>query len=271
MIQWSAEGYVPEKCVKIELTQMPFTSVYEINPRVCVNGYRWNVPATMQGGNNYAIQLTTLDQKIRIQSSRFNILSPKPDLTIESASTAPTEPTTLDEDKLKLNVTIINLQGGRAVPSQARITFAKYASTTPEFTKIFDVPALDFGERYTYSMSWPPGISLTPGGFSFQVDVDITNVADEQTEGNNHYDKYVLVQGRSNLIVCVKNHLEAVTTIEAKLAAIIKNTGEIAAGQSVARWWIEGHGTENYNIPSLAPGQEYEIKRECNMADRRHG
>jgi len=143
VIQWSAEGYVPEKCVKIELTQIPFASVYEINPRVCVNGYRWNVPATIQGGNNYAIQLTTLDQKIRIQSSRFNVLSPKPDLTIESASTTPAGPTTLDEDKLKLNVTIVNQQGGRAVPSQARIIFARYASTTPEFSKIFDVPALN--------------------------------------------------------------------------------------------------------------------------------
>jgi hypothetical protein len=140
VIQWSTEGYVPEKCVKIELTQIPLT---------------------------------------------------------------PAEPTTLDEDKLKLNVTIINQQGGRAVPSQARITFTRYDSTTPEFTKIFDVPALNSGERYRYSMPWPPGISLSPGGFSFQVDVDITNVADEHSEANNHYDKHVLVQGRPNLIVCV--------------------------------------------------------------------
>lgn len=260
VIQWSAEGYVPEKCVKIELTQMPFENSFMINPRVCVNGYRWNVPQNI-GGNNYSIQLTTLDDKIKVISSRFNFLSSKSDLTIESAYTTPKEPTTLDRDKLKLNVSIVNLQGGRAVPSQARITFAKYGDNSPLFTKIFDVPALDFGKRYAYSMPWPPGIPLVPGGFSFRVDVDITNVVDEQTEGNNHIDQYVLVQGNPNLIVCVKDHLEAVTTIEAKLAAIIKNTGEIAAGQSVARWWIEGHGTQSYNVPSLAPGQEYEIKR----------
>lgn len=261
VIQWSAEGYVPEKCVQIAYIQMPF-GPFEINPRVCVNGYRWNVPPNMLG-DNYYIRITTLDQKIKAQSIRFAILSSKPDLDFYSWNTTPKEPTTLDRDKLKLNAIIINRQAGKSAPCQARITFGpKYGNSSQLVSKIFDVPALNLGDRHTISLPWPSSLPLTPGGYSFQVDLDITHVVDEQSEGNNHIDQYVLVQGLSNLVICVKDRLEAITTKEAKLKAIVKNTGEVTSGISVARWWIEGHGTQNFNVPNLGPGQTYEIKRE---------
>ncbi|RPI77909.1 MAG: hypothetical protein EHM45_07450 [Desulfobacteraceae bacterium] len=261
VIQWSAEGYVPEKCVRIAYIQMPFAP-FEINPRVCVNGYRWNVPANMLG-DNYYIQLTTLDQKIKVRSERFSIMSGKPDLDFYSWSTIPKNPTTADRDNLKLNATIINKQAGKSVPCQARITFGPQNGNASQLvSKIFDVPTLNMGDRHTISLAWPPGASLSPGGYSFQVDLDITHVVDEQSEGNNHIDQYVLVQGLPNLVVCVKDRLEAITTKEAKLRAIVKNTGEVTSGISIARWRIEGHGTQNFNVPNLGPGQTFEIKRE---------
>ena len=261
VIQWSGEGFIPEKCVRITYIQMPF-GPFEINPKVCVNGYRWNVPPNMLGDNFY-IRITTLDQKIDTQSGRFSVLSSKPDLTFDSWSTTPKEPTSLDRDKLKLNATIINQQAGKSMPCQARITFGpKYGNSSQLVSKIFDVPALNIGDRYTISLSWPPSAPLSPGGYSFQVDLDITHVVDEQSEGNNHIDQYVLVQGLANLVVCVKDRLEAITTKEAKLKAVVKNTGEVTSGISVARWWIEGHDTQLFNVPNLGPGQTYEIKRE---------
>jgi hypothetical protein len=262
VIQWSGAGFIPEKCVHITYIQMPF-GPFEIDPKVCVNGYRWNVPPNMLG-NNFYIGITTLDQKIEAQSGRFSVLSSKPDLTFYSWSITPKEPISLDRDKLKLNVTIINQQAGRSAPCQARIIFGpKYGNSSQQsVSKIFDVPALNLGDRHTISLSWPPSVPLSPGGYSFQADLDITYVLDEQSEGNNHIDQNVLVQGLANLVVCVKDRLEAITTKKAKLKALVKNTGEVTSGITVARWRIEGHGTQLFNVPNLGLGQTYEIKRE---------
>jgi len=262
VIRWSAEGFLPEKCVSLAYRVGTVLGPYEINPRVCVNGYRWSVPDNMHG-EQLTLVIRTLDQKITAISSPFPVLSAKPDLAFQTSTVVPTEPSNADRDKLKLSATIINREAGRAIPSQAQITFGpKNGNSSQLVSKIFDVPALDFGEQHTITLNWPPSVPLIPGGCSFQVDLDITHVVDEETEGNNHIDRYVLVQGLSNLVVCAKDRLEAITTKKARLKAIVKNTGEATSGLSVARWWIEGHGAESFDIPNLGPGQTHEIKRE---------
>lgn len=262
VIQWSAEGNIPEKCVSLAFRQNLVLGPFEIQPRVCVNGYRWVVPSNLQG-DRFNLVIKTTDGKITATSGTFAILSGKPDLGFHAHATVPPEPTTADRDRLKLSATIVNRAAGRAEPSQAQITFGpQYGDGSQLVSKIFDVPALNFGDRYTITLNWPPSAPLIPGNYSFQVDLDITHVVDEASEANNHIDQYVLMQGLPNLVVCAKDQLEAITTKKAKLKAMVKNVGEMASGLSVARWWIEGHGAESFNIPSLGPGQTHEITRE---------
>ncbi len=261
VIQWSAEGSVPEKCVSITYQKNTILGPFEISPRVCVNGYRWAVPSTLQG-SQFQLVIKTADGKITAISDPFAILGAKPDLDFHAHAVLPEEPTNADLDRLKLSATIVNRAGGRAVPSQAQITFGpKYGDGSKLVSKIFDVPALDFGDRHTITLNWPPSVPLVPGGYSFQVDLDINHVVDEETEANNHIDQYVLVQMLPNLVVCAKDRQEAITTRKARLKALVKNTGEATSGPSVARWWIEGHGGESFNIPSLGPGATHEITR----------
>lgn len=262
VIQWSAEGHIPEPCVSLAYRQGLVLGPFEIHPRVCVNGYRWTVPSNLQG-DRFDLVIKTTDGKITATSGPFAILSGKPDLGFQDHSTVPPEPTTADRDRLKLSATLVNRAAGRAEPSQAQITFGpQYGDGSQLVSKIFDVPALNFGDRYTITLNWPPSAPLIPGNYSFQVDLDITHVVDEASEANNHIDQYVLMQGLPNLVVCAKDQLEAITTKKAKLKALVKNIGEMTSGRSVARWWIEGHGAESFNIPNLGPGQTHEIVRE---------
>ena len=275
-IRWSFLGYVPEKCVRvsyvryvaspseegslIQAINTPAGEI-EITPRTCAGELSWTLPLGT-AGDYPRIKVETLDHKVVAQSGQLHVYSAKPDLAFGPGGEVPGNLSTLDCDRFKLKVTVCNHQGGTAPFSHAQVVFMPRDGDRQRMvSKIFNVPALTLNEKHEFTFSLPAGYTPQNGWYDVTIDLDYDLRLEETDEGNNRRTQAVLFQGVPNLAVCVKERLEAVTTREEALRAIVKNTGQAISAKCVTRWHIEGHGTKEFQIPNLNPGQEHTITR----------
>ena len=284
-IRWSFLGYVPEKCVRvsyvryvaspseagslIQAINTPAGEI-EITPRTCAGELRWTLPLGT-AGDYPRIKVETLDHKVVAQSDQLHVYSAKPDLAFGPGGEVPGNLNTLDRNRFKLKVTVENHRGARLRSATPRSYSCRGTVTGSGWlVKYFNVPALTLNEKHEFTFSLPTGYTPQNGWYDVTIDLDYDLRLEETDEGNNRRTQAVLFQGVPNLAVCVKERLEAVTTREEALRAIVKNTGQAISAKCVTRWHIEGHGRRSSRSqPKPGPGAHHHPPR--HLVDRGHG
>lgn len=118
------------------------------------------------------------------------------------------------------------------------------------------LPAMNVKHRYIWAASGESGFTLSPTiQHKIEVTLDYNESINDRRRSNNS--KTVWVGGKPDLVVCFKKFNHNKPHRNAYYPPVVKNIGYSASTRAKLRFWIKDDGVKTYNIPPLAPGQEY--------------
>lgn len=110
--------------------------------------------------------------------------------------------------------------------------------------------------NYIWPNTGESGITLSPAlQHRVEATIDENQSVFDNKRSNNT--KIVWVGGKPDLVVCFKKKNHNKPHRSAYYPPVVKNIGYAASPPSKLRFWIKDDGVKTYNIPALAPGQEY--------------
>jgi hypothetical protein len=171
----------------------------------------------------------------------------------------------------RLILTMYN--AGAAIPDEhfqaanIRVKVAAGTFTVPlknAATKLLQLPGKPIlpgiGSLYRINYIWAAtggsGIILSPNlQNKVEATIDFNQSIFDKNRANNT--KIVWVGGKPDLVVCFKKLNHNKPNQNAYYPPIVKNIGYAPSTPSKLRFWIEDDGVKTYNIPALAPNEEY--------------
>ncbi|MFC1660902.1 CARDB domain-containing protein, partial [Gemmatimonadota bacterium] len=175
-------------------------------------------------------------------------------LVVSSLTHAPASPTT--DDPVTLAAVVRNDGNATAGASVLRLQLTGAGTTT------HSVPTLGPGQTYQVQRSVG---TLANGLYTVTATADVNNTVVESNEGNNlRNDGFtVAVAPRPDLVVSSLTHLPTNPTTDdaVTLTAVVRNDGNASAGASVLRLQLTGASTTTHSVPTLGPGQTYQVQR----------
>ena len=222
VIQWKSVGYVPQKCVSINLFRGN-SYVREITNKVCINGFKWKIPKNFTGGQ-YKIRLITEDRKITTDSAVFPIIASKPDLSVRNVDTTPRNPG--EGDKIKLNIDVINSGGSKSASSYAEVVVYKPDNKVLYSNKSVNVQSLSsLGGRRVISI--PVQLDKHQyGRYTVKIKLDANNRVNEINENNNSKTYYFTAKALPDLVVCVDTLKRPRPLKKATIRVYVLNMGD---------------------------------------------
>ncbi|MFC1660565.1 CARDB domain-containing protein [Gemmatimonadota bacterium] len=169
-----------------------------------------------------------------------------PDLVVSSLTHSPEDPDTNDE----VIITAVVRNDGNATAG-ASVLRLRFTGTS------HNVPSLEPGQ--TFQVQQSAGTRLQ-GSYSVRAMADLDNTIEESNEENNEGGDTFTVRGLPDLVVSSLTHspLNPSSVDEVILTAVVRNDGNMTAGASVLRLRFTG---TSHNVPSLEPGQTFEVQQ----------
>lgn len=252
VIEWSKQGYVPDKCYRISLVKGS-QEVTEIKNRVCVNGFRWKVPET-EVGPGYAVKVTTTDNRVSAESAPFAITAAQTDLTIGQLTVTPTQLQAGEMVTMKMRVD--NAGATKSQERKAYFIIGRVTATWANATKVeFTVPPLAFGDHryYTHEVKFPGGdfvVWALVGRFW------VPSAGDENAPDAKSVRVRVSGPNNPDLVACIFHPSKTKPGIDFPITVTVQNKGKQTAGSSKLRTWVDGMGAVETEVPPLRP-EEY--------------
>jgi len=156
VIEWSKDGFIPDNCYEIHLFQGPQHKL-NIAKGICVNGYRWKIPLSLEPGADYRIRVLTTDKKVYANSVSFPVMSAEPNLKIAKLTLSPSQPK--QGDDIRLNIRIVN--DGAAKSNAYAALYVYLAPAAAPQVPLYDtefLPDFAFGDHRdkTVTLGWGP-------------------------------------------------------------------------------------------------------------------
>ncbi len=252
MIEWSKTGYIPDNCYRITLLK-DGAETLQINPSVCVNGYKWKIPSDVWG-SGFKVRVETVNKKVAAESAAFSIINTKADLTVSQLTVTPQTLNAGQEATIRARID----NGGQAKsgPMKAFIIMGYCGKTTYGQAKKVEyaVPPLNFGD-HTYishtekfpagdicvsvivGQSWVPGTGdhMQPDQKTVHVSVYGANLPD--------------------LVACIIHPRKISVGSPAGIGGFVQNIGATVSSPSKMSIWVEGQGYAEFDVPSLEKGE----------------
>ncbi len=137
-----------------------------------------------------------------------------------------------------------------------KIPLEKAAKKTLQLEKKRGVLGIPIRHNYIWKSTGESGFTLPPNlQHKVEVNLDYNEAILDNRRFNNK--KTVWVGGKPDLVVCFKKYNHNKPHRNAYYPPVVKNIGYATSARSKLRFWIKDDGVKTYNIPPLAPGQEY--------------
>ncbi len=265
-IEWETSGGTINTVSIYLMNPNGQTIISTIASNISNNGsYLWNGAASSSG--NYLIKISGSDSLtpnlISGQTGVFTMKDcRKPDLQVGSIKLIPQNPGERQTVKFEGKVT----NYGENPVEKPVVTLKVKRSTgltIRTFTKEFDITLVkNQGITYVKEFRAP-----RPGNYSVTFIADATNAVDEMNENNNEKDKTFVVRPLPDLIVCIDNGKRPPVGGKREIRMVITNIGNERTSINPAsgiqlRSYVEKKGVKMYDIPPLAKGESYTIKRD---------
>ena len=185
---------------------------------------------------------------------------PKADLQVGVVNVTPHNPGEGDEVTFEGNV--MNYGVGSAPHPVVVMNVSGPAGTSfPAYQKVFNV-TLTHNQGITFVQKF---IVPKSGTYTCTFRLDPANLIAETNNNNNEKGKTFWVFPRCvDLIVCIDNGKRPPVGGSRDINAVVKNIGTCCSnhsGQVRLRFYVEGKGTNYYDIPAISPGQDHTITR----------
>ncbi len=256
-ITWTKSGNMSNS-VSINLLHKNGQSVKKILATNAPNSGSFSWTVNVLEENDYLIRINVhtsanYPTPVRDTSSLFKIRAKQPDLYVAWAKV---EPNIINvRTYIYFSAEVRNLSGkGVAKASKAML----YVNGTSAFTKEISIPEIQSGHGHRIYYHY----YLKQAGHYLNVlKLDYKNTLSETNEGNNRKALSYKVNPLPDLVVCFKKYMKVNVPGKSWFPVKVKNKGDAPSKPSRLRFWIQKRGVKHYNIPKLAPGQEYGIQR----------
>jgi hypothetical protein len=137
-----------------------------------------------------------------------------------------------------------------------KIPLSKAAPKTLQLAGKSGVLGIPIRHTFLWPATGESGFVLSP---TLQHKVEATLDYNQSILDNKRFNntKTVWVGGKPDLVVCFKKFNHNKPNQNAYYPPVVKNIGYASSTPSKLRFWIENDGVKTYNIPALAPGEEY--------------
>jgi hypothetical protein len=236
-IAWSKQGTITDNCYNLVLKQGAIP-VRQIQGHVCTNGFRWQVPNDLSGGD-FRIHLSTTDNTVQTTSAPFPIINRKATLVVNEFHIDPEVPNVADNQNVVLKLKFSNSGFAKSLPTELSIRF-KSSDTGKEAITFFSLRALAFGDHDTMTKK----ITLpVEGKWTYVMTIG-------PISSNEIYQWAVPREGEyttsylPDLIVCIYEEVDVKPLHYAYINVDVRNRGKATAAASELEFWIEGKGTQ---------------------------